>query len=206
MQLPAVLRILLAERIPLRRTSHGCGRKPDLLAGRWKQRSQWYSDRLLKSIQFRFKTTSSNRHADRRRFYCLSRCDRTCMERWVRIWLQMGSWMDAWYSVLFSGRCKRKTGKISQADILYDVFLQWALYPAAVPWWGCPRKGNHRPEDERWLWWEISTGKSFLYVYVCAPGCKAEFHGKWAGTAERMVRKGWVGLDFAEIPCSWSIS
>ncbi|MFR7899549.1 MAG: hypothetical protein ACLU6Y_06665 [Ruminococcus sp.] len=26
--------------------------------------------------------------------------------------------------------------------------------------------------------WEISTGKSFLYVYVCAPGCKAEFHGK----------------------------
>ncbi len=24
----------------------------------------------------------------------------------------------------FSGRCKRKTGKISQADILYDVFLQ----------------------------------------------------------------------------------
>ena len=143
---------LLAGRVSFWWNPYGCSEPPDLLAGRWKQRSQRYSDRLLKSIQFRFETTSSNRHADRRRFHCLSRCDRTCMERRVRIWLQMGFRMDARYSGIFSDWTRISKSWLSQTNILYGVFLEWTLYARILSWWSCTWQGNDLTEDVWGLW------------------------------------------------------
>lgn len=178
MQLPAVLRILLAERIPLRRTSHGCGRKPDLLAGRRKHGENLAALKFIRTMNQGLK----ERVPECRFLQKILPLTRVLLRLSGRADLALTTngifgWMHDTLSYFQADANERreKYHKLTFSMMYYynERYILPLSHDEVVH-----GKATIAQKMNGGIRRQIPSGKSLLHVYVCTSRRKAELHGK----------------------------
>ena len=200
MQLPEQRRRPLDGGLPLRRHPDGRHLPRPLLAGRPCPGRQRGRRHLPAEPQPWPERALAHRRLYGRRFHQLpqSHGPHPLRRHWLR--LQVGHGLDARYAGLLRHPLRPASRRIREDHFQYALFLQRALPAGAEPRRGRPRQKDSHRQALGHLRGKMRPAAHPLFLYVCAPGQKAQFYGQRAGAFPGVGRKAGAGLGPAQVP------